>query len=55
MQFTPVATIILHRPDEWREIAKWLRRQASYVAKQKDNFTEHAPLILQLPEKTKEK
>ena len=54
MQYEPAARIILHRPDEWKEIVKWLRKQATYIVKHKGNFEEYAQLILQLPVKTKE-
>jgi len=55
MQYEPAAKIILYRPDEWKEIVKWLRMQADVIAKRKGKFGEDAQLILQLPVKAKEK
>lgn len=45
--YEPAATLEMHRPDQYKEIAAWLRTQAKAIVKNKGNYSPGAKLELQ--------
>ncbi len=43
-QYILAAQIILHAPDEYKAIAKWLRSRAAVIVKDKGNYEKSAQL-----------